>query len=382
MRSANLSTLLKLYPDDLDPTDLDKMEALDIHLPCWINLQREIFSDFVEQAPYGVRWWAPHPGTKRRILISDHLFCCAASVSSNLIEAALHWLEFLHASDQDNALYRDSVTVDGGLAVYSPPRPRNAFEQLTPDFIRIHEAGLARALSSALDCLGAVVIGVAALPTSILRAGLNDARRELKRVAAKKGMWHPQQVELAERFEKAVIDSGPMGWLNWTLDWRNMLVHRGRRTEHGRIVRDTPILFDSSSKEIIRTKRLSQLPRDPGKSDVEVFRDGHDKYVLHEDAAVTLLGLKDSTRAFVETLAPHLLELWRWRRKNPSSLNQPKEQWDGGPSDESTGFDGYRQDPQLLESGERYGTIHPILHRRILAAALDDLRRAEWDNFD
>ena len=71
MRAADLSTLMKLYPDDLYPTDLDKMEALDIHLSGWINLQRELFSDFVEQAPYGVGWWAPHPGTKRRILIKD-----------------------------------------------------------------------------------------------------------------------------------------------------------------------------------------------------------------------------------------------------------------------------------------------------------------------
>ena len=36
-------------------------------------------------APYGVGWWAPHPGTSRRILMSDLLYACTASVSTNLV---------------------------------------------------------------------------------------------------------------------------------------------------------------------------------------------------------------------------------------------------------------------------------------------------------
>jgi hypothetical protein len=56
------------------------------------ELQREVFGDFDEKVG-GVGWWAPHPGTSRRILISDHLLQCIASIETNLVEARLHLLE-------------------------------------------------------------------------------------------------------------------------------------------------------------------------------------------------------------------------------------------------------------------------------------------------
>jgi len=44
---------------------------------------------------------------------------------------------------------------------------RHRFERLWPEFIRIHQAGIIRAVASALDCLAGVMIGVAALSMSI-----------------------------------------------------------------------------------------------------------------------------------------------------------------------------------------------------------------------
>jgi hypothetical protein len=43
------------------------------------------------------------------------------------------------------------------------------FERLWPECIRIHQAGIIRAVASALDCLAGVMIGVAALSMSILK---------------------------------------------------------------------------------------------------------------------------------------------------------------------------------------------------------------------
>ena len=60
--------------------------ALGVHVPRCVELSREILGDLSPNPPYGVAWWAPHPGTSRRILISDHLFACAQSVGDNLIE--------------------------------------------------------------------------------------------------------------------------------------------------------------------------------------------------------------------------------------------------------------------------------------------------------
>jgi hypothetical protein len=91
----------------------------------------------------------PDPGASRRILISDQFYCCADSVGGNMTEAALHWLEYLGASDRDNRRLADAVKMGPGGPVISPPRPRNALDQLCQESIRIHQAGIIRALAFA-----------------------------------------------------------------------------------------------------------------------------------------------------------------------------------------------------------------------------------------
>jgi len=162
MRPEDLARLNKLYPEHVEPTDADARDAIGVKLTHWTALEDEILADFTEQPPYGIGWWAPDPGTSRRILISDQLYCCLDSVVNNMIEASLHWLEYLDARDRDNARIAHAVKLTPTGPVFDPPRPRNAFDQLCPDFIRIHQAGMIRSLASALDCLAGVIIGVAA----------------------------------------------------------------------------------------------------------------------------------------------------------------------------------------------------------------------------
>jgi len=78
------------------------------------------------------------------------------------------------------------------------------------------------------------------------------------------------------------------------------------------------------------------FPGDPGRSDVEVFLDALWTLVLCEEAARTLQGLIDSTKALIESTAQDLLDLWKWRRDHPASLSQPLAQWQKGCSTEST----------------------------------------------
>src|ERR1017187_7667032 len=130
MRPEDLARLKELYPQNVEPTDADARAAIGINLPRWTALEDEIFADFTEQPPYGIGWWAPDPGTSRRILVGDQLHCCLESVAGNMTEAALHWLEYLGASDRDNARLADAVKMTPTGPVISPPRSRNAFEQL------------------------------------------------------------------------------------------------------------------------------------------------------------------------------------------------------------------------------------------------------------
>ena len=89
MRACDLARLSAPYPEDEDSTDGTAMSALGLPLRRWNELEALILDDFVDQPPYGIGWWAPHPGTSRRIPISDQLYACIASVSANMTEAVL-----------------------------------------------------------------------------------------------------------------------------------------------------------------------------------------------------------------------------------------------------------------------------------------------------
>jgi hypothetical protein len=159
MRYGDLVRLNEPYGDGFEPTDTDARAALGLKLPRWTTLDEEIHGDIVEQDPYGVGWSAPEPGTSRRILIGDQLYCCLTSAVSNMIEAALHWLEYLEAADRDDDRFADAVKMGPGGPTICLPRPRT-YDQLCPHVLRLHQAGLIRSLASALDRLAGVMIGV------------------------------------------------------------------------------------------------------------------------------------------------------------------------------------------------------------------------------
>jgi hypothetical protein len=380
MRPADFARLNEHYPEDTDPPDAAARAALGLELQRWTALETAMLADFTEEPPYGIGWWAPDPGTSRRILIADQLYCCAASVAGNMTEGALHWLEFLDATERDGARFADAVRIENGRPTMAAPRPRSPLDQLSPEFVRIHYAGIVRALASALDCLGGVIIGVAALPMSILRADFTRARRTLNRISGAANDGEKVQAQFAAQLEACVAAAGPSGWLDWTLDFRNMLVHRGRRFEYGQFVPRSPVLYGADAQRLLRARRVTHLPRDPGRSDVEVFLDTPWTLALSEEAARTLQGLIDSTKALIESTAQDLLDLWQWRRAHPASLSKPLAQWPNGRSTQSTGFNGYA--PATLKLAPGMAMVHPIAVRRFHAAALDDPSRPQWATFD
>src|SRR5438309_2293191 len=118
------------------------------------------------QRTYSLRRWlvgtrsghqSPHPHCRPTLLLRYR--CCGQHDGF-----ALHWVGFLEASERDSARFVDAVKMENGRPTIDAPRVRSPFEQLSPEFIRIHQAGIIRALASALDCLAGVIIGVAALP--------------------------------------------------------------------------------------------------------------------------------------------------------------------------------------------------------------------------
>jgi hypothetical protein len=293
----------------------------------------------------------------------------------------VHRLEFLDFADRLSDRFVDAVKIEDGIPIMKAPRAQSPLDDLGVQMVRLHIAGTVRALAGALDCMSGAIIGVLALPTSILKADFGGVRGILNRMAAKNATAGEQvQANFAEKFEDLITSAGPSGWLDWELAFRNMLVHRGRRIDLGQYVPRTPILFDQRGRAIPRVRVVNQLARDPGRSEVEVFLEPAKPLVLTEDAGDTLNGLLNSTKSLIEGTAQELVEVWRWRRDNPDALPQPKAQWPNGVASEGTAFSGYA--PGSVGYNPGMMSTHPVVTKRMSAAALFDQTRDQWKTFD
>ncbi len=378
MRREDIDRLSRAY-DPTEPQAGRLARALGVDLPRWRALRDQIFDDLDERL-FGIGWWAPHQGTRRRILISDYLFVCADSVETNVIEAKLHLLEAIDFWEREREFHARSVTIGPGGQTRLPQR-RRPLDDMQQTMPRLHAIGCVRALASALDCFGAVIVGVAALPVDILRAGFKRARQALRRIAGSTPGAAAQRT-LADRLERAIAEAGPPGWLEWLIDLRNMYVHRGRRLELAELRAVPSGILGPDGRPVIRTDLLPLLPRDPGWSDVQVFL----KFaparplVLTENAEVTLRGVLESTVRLLEQGGSLLLELWSRRRADPQLLPQPSQQWPAIEPSGASGFEGYAPNSAPVQPAAM--TTHPDVVRRLRAAALSDDVRPQWSAFD
>jgi hypothetical protein len=348
--------------------------ALGVLIPDAITLHEELIGD-LDPDKLGVGWWAPYPDEARRMLISDHLLQCALSIQINLVEAKLHFLELEDAWRQRSDLFSDSVDMRSGKIFLRRPPVVSPRDELPLKLSALHTAGFFRALGGTLDCLGATIIGVSALPVAILTSDLKRARQAFPSDPGTEGA--ALQLNLSKTLERAIGSFGPPGWLEWATDFRNMLVHRGRRADIGEFLPEPSPILDSRGRTIIRTRTIQRLPRDPGRSEIEVLLHRANALVLTEQARDTLEGLLDTTIKLLNDVVGELLILWRTRRANPELLAQPREQWLGGPSAESTGFEGYKPGSYDYNPGALIAA--PGLITRLRAAALSDQQRYRWE---
>jgi hypothetical protein len=189
-----------------------------------------------------------------------------------------------------------------------------------------------------------------------------------------------RQSDFAAGLESLIAAAGPQGWLEWALDFRNMLMHRGRRLTTSQLVPRSTELYGPDGRPILRARVIRQLPRDPGRSDVEVLRDPHSAPVLLEDAPRTLEGLIGSTRTLIDSAASALHDVWQWRKANPAAISQPADQWRAGLSTATSGFTGYA--PGTATYSPSSWMSHRAVVKRLKTAALDDAARPAWNGFD
>jgi len=180
-------------------------------------------------------------------------------------------------------------------AGHRSPRPRSVSEQLAPIL-----SGCIRRFDPR-DCLLARLSRQRhhrrrRLPHSILKADFKQAALCLPASMAQP-VRAKAQADFAARLE-GPLPPRSAGWLDWTLDLRNMLVHRGRRIELGSICRSPRFCLDRTASPHPRAPRIT-LPAIRGGQISSLHRHAME-YVLHEEGTRTLQGLMNSTVLLLE----------------------------------------------------------------------------------
>jgi len=166
-------------------------------------------------------------------------------------------------------------------------------DEITPAMAMLHAIGFIRAIAGALDCFGASVVGVIALRTNLLRADLDSARRTLAAVneagaeSGSSSVWsRPRNAHRPGR-SAGLVSLGDRS--------QEYTDSPGRRLQMSELRPVPSGIVGPDGRPVIRTDVIHQLPRDPGRSDVEMFLDATHPPVLTESAAMTLLGVLEST---------------------------------------------------------------------------------------
>jgi hypothetical protein len=220
-------------------------------------------------------------------------------------------------------------------------------------------AGMLRAWGTVLDCIGGCIVGVAGLPTDLVRADMGTARGTLERLSPDNAVLTQLQAEL----DRAETDAGPPGWRDWLLGMRNTVVHRGRRISTWSGDADRAGLAGFSL----------QLPIAPELTEVDaiIHAGGQVAATFTAPAAELLDRLGQSVGAYTSAASQILIQLWRQRRENPALLAQDARQWrrPTGIINPTAAFHGFpdmttpRTDITSLDIGRE-------VYRRLQAAAL------------
>jgi hypothetical protein len=373
MREEDIRKLSEPYQQSRDELDRRLHSALGADIPSAGVLVKEIFEDLSTQT-FGISWWQS-VSVQERILISDYLYQCAEGIEANLVEAKLHFLEWLHVREQQDKRIADVFSVGpSGRLVGNYPPSIAPIDDLPNKFEGLHVCGFFRAIGSTLDCLGGAIIGVLGLKFVLRKNDIAKARQTLGKVKNPQTPGEHLQVAFREFLETQIVLSGPKDWLEWADQYRNMFVHRGRRIYFAELTRREVALFDANDQLIPRWKIKLHLATSPDKSDAEAFvkRD----ISLNEDAETTLTGMFKSTRELLEAVCERLVSIWRERRNTPALIEQPSTQWNENMR--GCDFAGYNQIIKPFSPDMMMG--NNVLAKRMLAGAILDHQRSLWLN--
>lgn len=217
------------------------------------------------------------------------------------------------------------------------------------------------------------MVGVLGLPTPIVKAGYRSAMATVEELATSAAGTESGRV--AQRLLDLVAGSGPPGWIDWLIHFRNTLVHRARSMSMNEM-QPTAKLYGPNGELLLRVRPVELLATNPHWTDVEAFaavRTGGGKgasLTLTEPAELTLAESVKSTVGLACSIVTEVLNHWRWRRANPAASPQPPSQWLRTETSKATGFAGFAHG--RIDFNPSFMVANPELADRMAAAHLLD----------
>ncbi|TFC15216.1 hypothetical protein E3O19_08790 [Cryobacterium algoritolerans] len=316
-------------------------------------------------------WDSSDPATDD---VRDYMVGAARAVAANLQNASVHlkyYGELRYAQDAEMGQLSRSTG-----RPFPIPGTNPRFDEREAQ-LDAAEQGLFVAAGASLDCLAAVLAGVAGLRTPIQRvdygmltplrvAGARTEvdydRRLLRALSPAHTDLGQLQLGAVAALGAAVDASGPAGWLLWAFGVRNMSVHRehrmelistARSTRRGRMVVDRlgPANPDQSHMAALKTAEYELA-----------------QFYIHEDLGTTLKGVMSSLSTTVVGTVAVLGNLWAERKARPELTVSASAQWK--PVSAYQVFKGYEPGPMGISSEKSALIMHPSDARRMKAGGL------------
>lgn len=196
-------------------------QALGLRIPALTSFRGDLHASISSRA-WGFAQLADLADVDQRALVSDQFLSAIDGLVDALVDAAIS--------------VRDVDAYTGPTGLPYPDAADSLNDMLRYERLRASVAGFFDAAGTALDCLAAILIVVARAPLSVQRADFTQLSRLDPAKVQPAAFAEPVPDHQRDLWQQLVDelevspDTGPADWLNWSLEMRNALTHRGRVT--------------------------------------------------------------------------------------------------------------------------------------------------------
>jgi hypothetical protein len=339
------------------------------------RLYEEMLDD-LDTEFYGFGWWQGYMDQRRIALISEYLIASVIGVRDAISDAAFCFKEWTEQKYADDTWVRQTLKALGsGASDQDVLRAlhRRGNNKKRETRIKLASEHVFYHLAQSLDRLAAVVIGVTALNTSILRADwsqVGSVAKFRKAQSDSKRQGQPPegatlQADVRVKLLEIVEQAGPTDWLNWVDGMRNTHSHRAPKIS-------MILTHRQSKKELPRL--ITLLERQPRWALTEELVGGkgeslEDVWLMRDPRGIHAGCVRSIALVMKEALTL-LIDVWQRRKADPTLLLQPAGQWSKVLEEPLLAFDGYGEPIPTPAAGTI--RVSPDTGRRMQASGIFD----------